>query len=140
MADGVKIEIVSPERLLLSEQASSVTIPGSEGYLTVMGEHAPVMTTLRPGFVTVTSGGQSTVYFVRSGFADVSPAGVTILAEAASSFAEFDRPAIEMALAEAEAAFAAAATPDDKNLAQEIVDGLKNLLIEAAHMGSTHIH
>ena len=140
MADGVKIEIVSPERLLLSEQASSVTIPGSEGYFTVLGEHAPVMTTLRPGFVTVVVNGQSTVFFVRTGFADVSPAGVTILAEAASSFAEFDRPAIETALAEAEREFDKASTLEEKNLLQEIVDGLKNLLIEAAHMGSTHIH
>ena len=140
MADGVKIEIVSPERLLLSEQASSVTIPGTEGYFTVLGEHAPVMTTLRPGFVTVVVNGESTVYFVRTGFADVSPAGVTILAEAASTFAEFDRAAIEEALAEAEAKFAAAATAEDKNLAQEIVDGLRNLLVEAQHMGATHIH
>ena len=43
MADGVKIEIVSPERLVVSQQVQSVTVPGSEGYFTVLGEHAPLM-------------------------------------------------------------------------------------------------
>jgi F-type H+-transporting ATPase subunit epsilon len=53
MADGLKIEIVSPERLVLSEVVTSVTVPGSEGYFTVMDDHAPFMTTLKPGFITV---------------------------------------------------------------------------------------
>ena len=54
MADGVKIEIVSPERLILSEMARSVVVPGADGYFTVMGDHAPLMSTLKPGFITVT--------------------------------------------------------------------------------------
>ncbi len=56
MADGVKIEIVSPERLVISEQARSVTVPGTEGYFTVLGEHAPLMSTLKPGRSVVISG------------------------------------------------------------------------------------
>ena len=57
MAEGLKIEIVSPERLVLSEVVTSVTVPGTEGYFTVMDDHAPFMTTLRPGFITVNRNG-----------------------------------------------------------------------------------
>jgi ATP synthase F1 epsilon subunit len=91
MAEGLKIEIVSPERLVLSEVVTSVTVPGTEGYFTVMFDHAPFMTTLRLGFITVTGlDGKAHVYFVRGGFADVSTEGLTILAEEASPFHEFD--------------------------------------------------
>ena len=51
MAEGTKLEIVSPERLLLSETVRSVTVPGTDGYFTVLGDHAPLMTTLKPGMV-----------------------------------------------------------------------------------------
>ena len=74
MAEGTKLEIVSPERLVISEVVKSVVVPGADGYFTVLGEHAPLMTTLKPGFITVEdNGGTSHVYYVRGGFADVSP-------------------------------------------------------------------
>ena len=92
MAEGTKLEIVSPERLLLSEAVRSVTVPGADGYFTVLGDHAPLMTTLKPGFVTaVDTAGASHVIFVRGGFADVSPEGLTILADEAKPAAEFNR-------------------------------------------------
>ncbi|RWH52668.1 MAG: F0F1 ATP synthase subunit epsilon, partial [Mesorhizobium sp.] len=53
MAEAFKFELVSPERLLVSEQVESVVIPGAEGEMTVMAQHAPVMTTIKPGVVTV---------------------------------------------------------------------------------------
>ena len=53
MAEAFKFELVSPERLLVSEQVESVVIPGAEGEMTVMAHHAPVMTTIKPGVVTV---------------------------------------------------------------------------------------
>jgi F-type H+-transporting ATPase subunit epsilon len=140
MADGILIEIVSPERLLLSEQAQSVTVPGSEGYFTVMGDHAPLMTTLKPGFITVNGANGAQTFYVRGGFADVSPDGLTILAEQASTAADFDRAAIERLLAEAREALAAAEGFDDKNFAQEMVDGWTNLMAEAEHMRVSHSH
>src|SRR5947208_213354 len=96
MADGVKIEIVSPERLVVSRQALSVTVPGAEGYFTVMGDHSPLMSTLKPGFITVTDMGNiAHVYYVRGGFADVAPTGLTILAEEARPISDFNRNEIE---------------------------------------------
>lgn len=141
MADGIQIEIVSPERLVLSERAESVTVPGTDGYFTVMGDHAPLMTTLKPGFVTVNGSGGSRTYYVQGGFADVSPEGLTILAEQASTYADFDRAVIERRLTEAQTQLADAATPEDKSFAQEIVSGWMNLMTEAEHIGQqAHIH
>ena len=92
MADTFKFELVSPERLLVSEEVSQVIIPGTEGEMTVMAEHAPVMTTIRPGVVTVTrESGQTDGYVVFGGFADILPSGCTLLAESAMHVDETNR-------------------------------------------------
>lgn len=84
MAESFAFELVSPERLLLSEQVLSVVVPGTEGEFTVLKDMAPFMSTIKPGVVTVSrSSGPDQRYFVRGGFADVSPNGLTILAEQA---------------------------------------------------------
>lgn len=141
MADGIQIEIVSPERLVLSERAQSVTVPGTEGYFTVMGDHAPLMTTLKPGFITVNGAGGQHTFYVRGGFADVSPDGLTILAEQASTFADFDRGEIERLLGEAQARLTAAGTPEERSFAQERVNGWANLMAEAGQIRPTqHVH
>ncbi|KKB82513.1 hypothetical protein VW29_16200 [Devosia limi DSM 17137] len=141
MADGLKIEIVSPERLVLSEVVTSVTVPGSEGYFTVMDDHAPFMTTLRPGFITVTAANASpSVFFVRGGFADVSPEGLTILAEQASPFAEFDHGDLTAQIKAAEEELQRAQSPEDKSYAQEVVSALLNLAIEAGQINGAHVH
>lgn len=141
MAEGLKIEIVSPERLVLSETVASVTVPGTEGYFTVMHDHAPFMTTLRPGFITVTKeGGTADIYFVKGGFADVSPAGLTILAEQSVPFADFDHADLQTQIKTAEEELNRAASPEDKSYAQEVVSGLLNLAIEAQHIDGAHIH
>ena len=88
MADPFQFELVSPERLLMSEPVDQVVVPGSEGYFTVLKGHAAMMSTLRPGVVEVTRGDDKDSIFVRGGFADVSPAGLTILAEQAILLAD----------------------------------------------------
>lgn len=141
MAEGIRIEIVSPERLVLSEVAQAVTVPGTEGYFTVMGDHAPLMTTLKPGFITVNGGGGTRTFYVRGGFADVSPEGLTILAEQASSFADFDAGEIERLLSEARSQLEAAPTPEERSFAQELVSGWANLVVEAGQLRpDQHIH
>jgi F-type H+-transporting ATPase subunit epsilon len=140
MADGLKIEIVSPERLLVSQTVQSVTVPGTEGYFTVMADHAPFMTTLRTGFITVTSDSAKEVFFVRGGFADVSPAGLTILAEESVPLSEFSHADLQAQIKAAEEELARAETPDDKSYAQQFVSGLLNLAIEAQQLGEGHIH
>src|SRR5215468_3506848 len=102
MAEPFQFELVSPERLLLSEPVDQVVGPGSEGYFTVLMGHAPFMSTLRPGVIEVTRGGGNGRIFVRGGFADVNVAGLTILAEQAIPLAEVDPAALAQDIRDAE--------------------------------------
>jgi F-type H+-transporting ATPase subunit epsilon len=95
-------ELVSPERLIFSGEVEQVVVPGSEGVFTVLDNHAPMMTTIRPGVIAVTEAGVARQLFVRGGFADVSPNGLTILAEQAIPLAELDAAKIEAELRAAE--------------------------------------
>lgn len=133
MAEGVKVEIVSPEVLVLSAQVRSVVVPGAEGYLTVVGAHAPLMSVLKPGFITVTdTAGDKASYFVGGGFVDISDAGVTILAEEARPAAEFGRSEIEARVASAQQTLSGAVEAEDKAAAQNDLDVWKNLLLESS--------
>lgn len=141
MADGVKIEIVSPERLVLSEQARSVVVPGAAGYFTVLGDHAPLMTTLKPGFITVTdSANVAHVFYVKGGFADVAPTGLTILAEEARPVADFNRTEIEALIATGMTALEAAKTAEEQDRLRTELDQWRNLLLEAGTAGQTAAH
>jgi F-type H+-transporting ATPase subunit epsilon len=102
MAQSFQFELVSPERLLVSEQVESVVIPGAEGEMTVMAQHAPVMTTIKPGVVTVkAASGSEERYVVFGGFADILPSGCTLLAESAVSVKNIDRADIARRIQEA---------------------------------------
>jgi len=83
MADMLNFELVAPERMLASTEAEAVTIPGQLGELTAMPHHAPFLTTLRPGFVTVAGGPEAGRYFVTGGFAEIANNTVSVLAEEA---------------------------------------------------------
>ncbi|MEM9146401.1 MAG: ATP synthase F1 subunit epsilon [Pseudomonadota bacterium] len=101
MADMLTFELVSPERKLASAEAEAVTVPGQEGDLTAMANHAPFLTTLRPGFVAV-DGGASGRYFVLGGFAEISNNTVSVLAEEAVEADKLDRAWLNKKLADAE--------------------------------------
>ena len=79
--------LVAPERELFSGDVDLVQAPGTEGDFGVLADHAPFMTALREGAVTVFDGSSKRVFNVHGGFADVTPAGLTILAEAATEVA-----------------------------------------------------
>jgi len=90
-----QFDLVSPERKLASTAADAVDIPGSQGDFTAMGEHEPVLTTLRPGFIKVTSGSDVQEYLVTGGFVEVSAEAASVLAEKALPKAEVSRETIE---------------------------------------------
>lgn len=101
MADKVNFELVSPERLLLSEEVDMVVVPGAEGDFGVLGGHAPVISTVRPGTITVYQGtAVSTRIFVAGGFAEVTADRCTVLAEEAAPVEDIDRAAVEAQLTE----------------------------------------
>jgi F-type H+-transporting ATPase subunit epsilon len=103
MAEGkVAFELVSPERLLLSEEVDMVVVPGEEGDFGVLERHAPLISTLRPGVIQVHNGGTVTErIFVAGGFAEVTPVRCTVLAEEALPVADIDRAAAEQRLSNA---------------------------------------
>lgn len=87
---GLHFEFVSPESVLFSGDVDQVDLPGSEGDMGILPGHAPLVTTLRPGIVTIFRGGQREPVVVISGFAEVSPTGLTVLADKAVARADFD--------------------------------------------------
>jgi F-type H+-transporting ATPase subunit epsilon len=101
------LEIVSPERLLLSRPVDMVVIPASEGEIGVLPLHAPMIVLLRGGTIRLYQGQQVTDrLFVSGGFAEITPARVTVLADEATPVAEVSRAEGERRLAEAEQAYA----------------------------------
>lgn len=134
MADSFTFELVSPERLLLSEQAQQVVVPGSDGYFTVMANHAPVMSTVKPGVVEATlSSGEEKRIFVRGGFADVSLSGFTLLAEQAIPIEELDADALAQEISDAQEDVADAKSDDKKLAAQTKLDQLNELKAALGH-------
>ena len=120
-------ELVSPDKLLFNGPVEDVLVPGSEGDFVVLRDHAPVMTSLRPGVVDIgEAGGKHTRLFVRGGFADVSAAGLIVLAETAIPVDELSAERLGMEIKEAEEDLADA-TDDQKRMAQEKLDRLKEL-------------
>jgi F-type H+-transporting ATPase subunit epsilon len=85
-------DLVSPERLLFSGEVDQVDVPGTEGDFGVLAGHAPTVSALRPGIMTVTVNGQAQRMVVLGGFAEVSADGkLTVLADLADSVEDFDR-------------------------------------------------
>ena len=84
-------DLVAPEKLLFSGEAQQVDMPGAEGDLGVLAGHAPLVTTLRPGFLVIDGEGEKLRVVVNGGFAEVGPAGLTVLADMAVPEEDFDR-------------------------------------------------
>lgn len=98
-ADKVEFELVSPERLLLSEQVDMVVVPGAEGDFGVLPRHAPLISTLRPGVIRVFAGREiKDRIFVAGGFAEVTPERCTVLADEAVPVRDIDAAALEQEL------------------------------------------
>lgn len=113
--DRVEFELVSPERLLLSEAVEMVVVPGAEGEFGVLPLHAPTISTLRPGVIRVyEKGAVSERIFVAGGFAEVTPTRCTVLADQAVPVAEIDRAAAEDGLKTAREELADAKSDEER--------------------------
>lgn len=101
MADKLHFELVSPARLLKSEDVDMVTVPGAEGDFGVLAGHAPVVSLVRSGVLTIDDEGasQERVY-IQGGFAEVSPTGLTVLAEEATILSEVDASELDQKIAD----------------------------------------
>lgn len=95
-------DLVSPEQLAFSGEVDQVDIPGVEGDFGVLAGHAPVVAAIRPGILTITTGGKHEKIIVLGGVAEVSEKGLTVLADVATSLAELDRAQFAETIAEME--------------------------------------
>ena len=119
----MQFDLVSPERRLASTEATAVSLPGTEGDLTIMADHAPVITTLRPGIVAVEGGEE---YIVTGGFAEVTASGVSVLAEMAVAKSEAKAAMIDEVL-EGARTRASEASGESKDTADKYVADLEAL-------------
>jgi F-type H+-transporting ATPase subunit epsilon len=121
-------ELVSPERLLLSDEVQEVLVPGTEGAFTVLPGHAPVLSTVKPGVVEVVrADGQRERIFVRGGFAEVNAQGLTLLAEMAIPLGELSAQMLAEQVKNAEEDVADAGDDAKRRRAQETLEHLKAL-------------
>ncbi|WGH79937.1 F0F1 ATP synthase subunit epsilon [Jannaschia ovalis] len=128
----MQFELVSPERRLAStEDARAVRIPGADGDMTAMADHAPTITTLRPGILTVETESGEEKYAVTGGFAEIG-AGVTVLAERALPISDVSQETFDDWMTEARAAHDAAR---ERATEEGAVDAAAKLVADMVAMG-----
>lgn len=128
MADNFRFELVSPEKVLLSEDVQHVLLPGVEGDLGVMAGHVPLVVTLRPGTIRVidASGGVTRRIFVKDGFAEFATGTLNVLAEQAVNL-DGGAGVVAQLIASAEKELADATDDDVRFNANSALDALRAL-------------
>lgn len=101
MASTLQFDLVSPERRLASFQATEVQIPGAEGDMTAMADHAPTLTTLRPGILKAIGADGTQEFVVTGGFAEITPKATSVLAELARPVSEVTADFLDSLISEA---------------------------------------
>jgi F-type H+-transporting ATPase subunit epsilon len=128
MAENFKFELVSPEKLLVSAEVAEVIVPGSEGDFTMLADHAPFISLLRPGILRVPSlNGQHAQFYVRGGFAEAEPKTLTVLAEMAMPLAELTAGRLEAEIRDAESGVAMAKDDEARFIAGDTLERLISL-------------
>lgn len=128
MTDKITFDLVAPERLLLSEDADMVTIPGSEGEMGVMAGHMSLITTLNPGVIDVRiEHGKHDRFYVTGGFAEVTATKITVLAEEAIAVSSLTGPELDERIIDAQEDIATAKTDVEMTKATAALEYLKRM-------------
>lgn len=130
-------DLVSPEQLVFSGDVDQVDVPGAEGEFGVFADHAPFISALRPGLLTVHAGGQMRRLIVLGGFAEVSPGKLTVLADLASSVEEFDREMLARRIRELEER---AAQMAQGSALDQVIERLDHFREIDRHLTGTAVH
>lgn len=122
MAESFKFELVSPEKLLISEDVKHVVVPGAEGNFGVMTGHAPFVSTLRAGVLEIIDGTNSSgkKLYVRGGFAEVGPDALTVLAQKALNLSDMTADVIAQEITDVEGDLEANEENSDAYLAAKL--------------------
>lgn len=122
MVEKIEFELVSPERLLVSESVEMVVVPGVEGDFGVLGGHAATVSSIRPGVLAVfEDGAVVSRVFVAGGFAEVTPERCTVLADDAVPLEDLDRAAIERSIPDLREDVAAARDEAERAKAEKLL-------------------
>ena len=127
MAEMMQFDLVSPERMLASAQVRAVDLPASEGDMTAMPDHAPMVVTLRPGILRAEGDKGTLEYVVTGGFVEINAGAVSVLAETAYERGSVSRDEIK-ALKKAAEEKAAGAEAGDKDVVEKLVADFVHLL------------
>jgi len=120
-------EFVSPESVLFSGEVDQVDLPGAEGDMGILAGHAPLVTALRPGIITIFRGAAREAVVVIGGFAEVSPAGLTVLADRAMARDDFDMASLAADIKDTEEDVADASDEAQRDRLARRLDQLKSL-------------
>jgi len=128
MTTSFQFELVSPEKLLVSQMISEISLPGSEGYLTVLPDHAPMVARLAAGIVRIKDNTNNEQAFViLSGFADISGTSCSLLAEQATPLDGFDPQMLESYITQAQEELQAASNDGHRNRIEDFLHELVNM-------------
>ena len=122
-----KVSLVSPEKLLFTDQVDQVDLPGVEGDLGVLAGHAPIVAMLRPGIVTAIAGSVRDRFVVFGGLAEFSKEELTILAESASSVDDFDLAGLKSQIEEMKEGLAKQSAGDELDRAIARLDHYRSI-------------
>jgi F-type H+-transporting ATPase subunit epsilon len=132
------LEFVSPENVLFSGDVDQVDLPGTEGDMGILAGHAPLVTVLRPGIVTIYRSGAREPIVVTGGFAEAGPAGLTVLADRAVARADFDTATLAAEIKDAEEDVADAADEAQRDKLTRHLEQLKALQAALGAVTSEH--
>lgn len=128
MARKFRVEIVTPERVVFSEDAESLVVPAEEGYLGVLAGHAPLLCALRPGEIRLRREGKDLSFATSGGFMEVVPQKASLLTESVEEVGKIDAARAEKALARAKGRMASAEKGVDKDRARASLERAENRL------------
>lgn len=137
---AIPFELVTPSRLVFSGEVEQVDVPGAEGDFGVLPGHAPFISTLRPGILTIRNGNDAKRYFVRDGFAEVNPEGLTVLAETAVPVEEVAADALMNEIRAIEKAMAEAGDEAERWKQAELLEQIKAAATHFSQPPTTAAH
>ncbi len=137
LPEAIELQVVTPERHVLSENVQSLEMPGKDGYLGILPGHAPLITLLGVGTLTYHKGGQTGYLSVINGFAEVLPDRVIVLAEISERAEEIDVTRSRAALQQAQAEAAKPGTPEAESREAEAKIERANARLQTASKGGT---
>jgi len=134
---SLHFELVSPEKLVFSGEVEQVDVPGAEGDFGVLAGHAPYVSTLRPGILTVHAAKGEEKIVVLGGFAEVSDKGLTVLAELAETVEDFDRAVLAQRIRDTEEQIAKTAPGNELD---KLITQLDHFKTVDRHLTGTAMH